>query len=121
MRTARICLMTILVTMLLPAMAMCALAIGSPSVQPVQFSPTKGESVKLVYTLSAPAKVRICIYSPDDVLVRTVINWEARTADKHADVWDGKDDRGKILPYEAYYFTVEARDSKGTLGTYDPA
>lgn len=121
MKALRFCVLAIISIILLPSVGMGALEIKNPSVQPVQFNPSKGESVQVTYALASEARIRIRSYSPDDVLVRTILNWDARSAGKHAETWDGKDDRGVVIPDEAYYFTIEAKAGKGVVSAYDPA
>ncbi|MDI6793328.1 MAG: hypothetical protein QME81_10745 [bacterium] len=35
-------------------------------------------------------------------------------------LWDGKDTEGQLVPDEAYFFTIEAVDKKGSIEIYDP-
>jgi hypothetical protein len=43
-----------------------------------------------------------------------------RKAGKVTQIWDGKDLDGKIVPNEAYFFTIEGQDSNRQKAVYDP-
>jgi hypothetical protein len=43
-----------------------------------------------------------------------------KQAGAHREAWDGKDLDGKIVPDEAYFFTIEAWDDTGGHAVYDP-
>lgn len=58
------------------------------------------------------------VFDPTDRLV-----WEAAHAtggNIESISWDGKDMDGNIVPDEAYFFTIEAADSRGHFALYDP-
>jgi hypothetical protein len=80
------------------------------------FNPGRGEQVRLTYTLAQPDAVTMHVYDPDGGLVRTLLHTEARTAGAHEAVWDGRDEAGRLVPNEAYTFTIET--ASGAL--YDP-
>ena len=71
------------------------------------FNPSRGEQVKLSYTLSRPETVTIRIYDPDGGLVRTLLDQVAQAVGKQEIGWDGLDDEKQRVPDEAYTFTIE--------------
>ncbi|HDH86780.1 MAG TPA: hypothetical protein ENF36_01885 [Desulfobacteraceae bacterium] len=84
------------------------------------FNPTMGEEVGIYYTLSKDAKVEVNIYDPDSGLIRTMVSKEFVKAGENAVIWDGKDMDGNVVPDEAYFFTIIAKDEKGHKEIYDP-
>lgn len=78
-------------------------------------NPSKGEKCTISYNLSQPSPVTIKIYDENEQLVRTLLNNKKRKAGLNKENWDGKDDRGTILPSEAYSFIIEGDDF-----IYDP-
>jgi len=79
-----------------------------------------GSIVDLRYRLSADATVTVSVFDPDHNLVRTLAKNAKRRAGHHREKWNGKDDAGAIVPNEAYFFTIEAKDSAGNTAVYDP-
>src|SRR3972149_5427376 len=118
-----------IVTLLLFILAGCAAPkpkeVAIPKIEPVsftisevrinrkEFNPTKGEAVTISYRISKPAKAIIKIFDPDMCLVRDLIAESSEDLDINKIVWDGKDLEDRIVPDEAYFFTVEAMDNKG--------
>ena len=96
-----------------------ALSIASVKVDPISFNPLANESVRLSYRLNAAAKVRIRVYGPDYYLIRTLVNWEYRHAGCSTESWDGRDEKGRLVPDEAYFFCIEAK-AGAKVSTYDP-
>jgi hypothetical protein len=80
------------------------------------FNPSQGEELEISYRLAAADGVRVRVYDPDGGLVRVLVNGEKRPAGLHKEKWDGKDLEGKIVPDEAYLFTVETASG----AVYDP-
>lgn len=84
------------------------------------FSPSKGESVQIVYTLAEAAQVTISVWDADWGLVRTVVAAAARKPGLNRDTWDGRDMDRRVVPDEAYFVTIEARLASGETDVYDP-
>ncbi|PIQ85951.1 MAG: hypothetical protein COV74_06685 [Candidatus Omnitrophica bacterium CG11_big_fil_rev_8_21_14_0_20_45_26] len=82
---------------------------------PVFFDHKRGETGNINYTISLDADVTIRLIEDRDggVLIRTLLDQEPRLAGVHQEVWDGRDDQGSLLPYEAYYFEIEAETTEG--------
>jgi hypothetical protein len=79
------------------------------------FNPSKGEKCTISYKLSEDSIVAIKIYDENNCLVRTIVKQKKRKAGVNKEIWDGKNDKGDILPSEAYTFTIE-----GAGFVYDP-
>ena len=95
------------------------LSISAVSVSGQSVNPTRGEKLTLTYTLSRDANTTVKVFDPDRQLVRVLASGP-RKAGKAVQVWDGKDMDGKIVPNEAYFFTIEAQDSARQKAVYDP-
>ncbi len=80
------------------------------------FNPSAGEKLELRYRLSSSQEVTVRIYDPDLALVRTLVESAPREAGVQREAWNGCDDGGRIVPDEAYLFTVET----GSGGVWDP-
>lgn len=97
------------------------LSLFDVKVTAASFNPSVGDTVSLSYQLSRNAKVTIKVFDPDQELIRALVSNASREGGKHQDVWDGKDDRGAIVPNEAYFFTIVADEpSSGQQVVYDP-
>jgi len=94
--------------------------ISGVTVSTNSFSPKNEQAVEISYTLSKAAKVSLKIFDFDDCLARTICLEKPVEAGKQNESWDGKDEKGGIVPDEAYYFTIEAEDSDGDKYLYDP-
>ncbi|HEX6100101.1 MAG TPA: FlgD immunoglobulin-like domain containing protein [Thermoanaerobaculia bacterium] len=79
-----------------------------------------GEVLNLRYTLSAPATVTVSVYDPDHRLVATLAQNARRPAGENRERWNGKDLDGRVVPDEAYFFVIEAKDAAGSTAIYDP-
>src|SRR5690242_11620238 len=84
-------------------LSISAIFIGAES-----FNPTRGEKVTLNYTLSRDATTAVKVFDADRQLVRA-FPAAGRKAGKVSQTWDGKDLDGKVVPNEAYFFTIEAQ------------
>lgn len=90
--------------------------IGEVSLSAGAFHPSQGEEVRISYRLADPDAVTIRLYDPDGGLVRTLPHAILRDAGRHEEAWDGWDDEGKLVPDEAYTFTVDTASG----AVYDP-
>lgn len=109
-------------TCLFLALAMTAMSVDAATnltnvrVEPASFNPSLDEKVTIVYALGEPDKVTVRVYDPDNGLIRTLVDGEPREAGSHSETWDGKDWQGRVVPDEAYFFTVETASGE----VYDP-
>ena len=83
-----------------------------------EFSPALNQTFKLSYTLSEDANVTWEIYTPDNNLVRTIKADNSKKG-KNTIVWDGKDEKGIVVPDEAYNIVLIAKNNAHTQ-TIDP-
>jgi hypothetical protein len=61
------------------------------------------------------------VFDPDQELIRELVSDASREGGPHEEAWDGKDDKGGIVPNEAYFFTIVAKEpSSGQQVVYDP-
>lgn len=105
-----------------PAPEAAASAVISEVVaSPVVFNPAGGEKTTISYRMSHPAKTSVRIFDPDHILVREIMAESTGKPEPLKIVWDGKDTQGRVVPDEAYFFTIEAFDYRGQLTIYDPA
>jgi hypothetical protein len=86
-----------------------------------QFNPGRGETVVISYSSSRPAKAFVKIFDPEMQLVRDLVTESRKQSEVVQVVWDGKDAQGRLVPDEAYFFTIEASDHRGPVALYDPA
>ncbi len=89
-----------------------------------EFQPAAGERVKIDFALGAPGIVTLELYSPDGDLVRSIASTAAFKPGRHSLEWDGRDDKGEVVPDEAYHPVLRCTcgespavaDSRGVTG-----
>jgi flagellar hook assembly protein FlgD len=113
---AKTILLTLFVTVWTALSAADSAAIKDVAISAAAFNPRLGERMRLSYTLGATDAVTIRIYDPDGGLIRTLATNSVRQAGKHSEAWDGRDGGGKLVPDEAYTWTIETASG----GLYDP-
>ncbi len=94
--------------------------LSNVTVSKSSFNPSHGETIAINYLLSEPAGVTIHVYDPDWELIKTLISDKKTAKGEQLITWDGKDMDGKVVPNEAYFFTIIAKDETGTKEIYDP-
>jgi hypothetical protein len=72
-----------------------------------EFNPAQGEQFKLHFELDQAAAVKVRFYDGRDLLVRQ-LDLGKLSAGSHSALWDGRDDRGRQIPAEAYVYTLKA-------------
>ncbi|MEW6042049.1 MAG: FlgD immunoglobulin-like domain containing protein, partial [Elusimicrobiota bacterium] len=90
---------------------------------PATFSPDNDkvdDITAISYTLSDDYSTHIPwttieIYNSQNALVRTLIKEVRRDFGKNEEVWDGKDDTGKIVPVGTYTIKIKAVDLTGNI------
>jgi len=95
------------------------LSILDVSISKPFFSPSRGEEVNILYKLTQDAKVTIKIYDPDFGVIRSLILSKKCKIGINKEVWNGRDDDNAMVPDEAYFFTIEAKNKKQSIA-YDP-
>ncbi|MFO7753524.1 MAG: hypothetical protein R6V41_10440 [Desulfobacteraceae bacterium] len=84
------------------------------------FNPSLGGEVYINYELVRPAKTTLRIFGPDRELIAEPVKDKQQKTGTHRIVWDGRDADEDVVPDEAYFFTITARDEKGIKQVYDP-
>jgi hypothetical protein len=90
------------------------------AVSPKLFNPTTGETATISFSITQPAKISLRIFDPDHHLLREIMSEGSATLEPQKLVWDGKDAQGRVVPDEAYFFTIEAFNHQGLIAHYDP-
>ncbi len=76
------------------------------------FAPQKDENVTLRFRVSSPSHLTVRFMDPFDLPIRT-IHHEAEEPGEQRIVWDGRDDEGRLVPPEAYAYTISASTGEG--------
>lgn len=105
-----------LLAVLVLALPAAAAEVSQVRLGGASFNPGLEQEVSLSYRLSAADRAWVRVYDPDGGLVRTLVAGERQEAGEHRAAWDGRDDEGRVVPDEAYTFTVET----GSGDRYDP-
>lgn len=95
--------------------------IDNVKISGTSFNPKRGEDIGILYTLKESARVVIDIYDPDYGLIKRLIDNKTKKAGKNKVIWDGKDEKGGVVPNEAYFFTIKAITESNAKDIYDPA
>lgn len=104
-----------------------AATIELTSVGPTEFQPAGGQKAKIGYALTKPGVVTLHIYSPDGDVVRALSSDGKLPVGSHSFEWDGRDDKGQVVPDEAYHPVLSCAcgeaapsiaDSRGTTGGF---
>ncbi len=97
------------------------IVISGTSVTPEFFNPYLNQTSNINYTLDRNANVTIKIYKySDNSLQRTLVNNSPRITGPQTEIWDGKNDAGQTVVLDVFYYTVEANNEIGRIGTYAP-
>ena len=91
---------------------------GSGPVDVTNFTATgwfhpPGETCTISYTLSDDALVRIRIGFGGMILLRTLVDWENRSAGSHQETWDGRDESGNLVNEGGYLIAIWANAMPG--------
>ena len=93
---------------------------GRPSISetqaaPIKFNPifnpyttTQQNSTTISFSLSDDAKIVLDIYNSNNVLVRRLLDNVLKSKGTNTVVWDGKNNKGKILSYGFYRIELQA-------------
>jgi flagellar hook assembly protein FlgD len=73
----------------------------------------RGGRQTVTFSLSAAAQVEVCVLNAAGRTVRTVAPEGAGQAGVNAVSWDGRSDRGRLLPSGAYLVRIIARSQAG--------
>jgi hypothetical protein len=101
---ARVLLATVALGCALPAHAVVVSQVRHDA---QGFDPAHGESAQIHFRLSGEAPSALWIYDGRDLRIRT-IDLGVLAAGEHVARWDGRDDRGRPVPPEAYTYAISA-------------
>lgn len=82
---------------------------------------TKGDRFAVQFNLSGSAHVVLRIYDGREWLIKEISTKQLFASGENKIEWDGRDQSNNIVPDEAYTYTLEARDERDQVITYDPA
>ena len=74
-----------------------------------EFSPVLKEQIAINYALVKKGSVQAEIYTPDGLLIRTLSSDGVVQKGEHSLQWDGKDEKGIVVPDEAYNVVLKAK------------
>jgi len=97
-------LLFILILEFSPAMA---LQITHVHHNPLVIYPDKDQSTEIIFTLSEMAVSELKIFDDRDILIRSIVNNDSQQG-QNKFLWDGKDQLGRLVPSEAYKYTLTA-------------
>jgi len=100
------------------ALAQSPLTISNVQTDLKQFTPAKGEQVVVRFRLNRPAKMELRWFDPRELLVRRIVSG-ADVAGEGSLSWNGRDEANKVVPNEAYHYTLVATASDGTTQEHD--
>jgi flagellar hook assembly protein FlgD len=83
------------------------------------FNPSRGERVAIRFRLAEKAQVSLKIFDFDRDLIAVLVEDRLMEPGEQAITWNGKDQSGRVVPDEAYFFTLEVGKGANRLG-YDP-
>ncbi len=101
------------------ASARAELVISDVSAAPPAFDPASGARTRIRFRISEPARVQLHVYDARNLEVRSIAAEELLPPGEHELAWDGKDARGRIVPAEAYVYTLEASSERGRSTLWD--
>jgi hypothetical protein len=84
------------------------------------FNPSQGQHVDIFFALERETTSTIAIFDSDNDLIVYLLEKKKLAAGAHRIIWNGCDSENKIVPDEAYYFTVTVTDKTGKQEIYDP-
>lgn len=114
----------ILISLMLHASASHAAvppALSISDVQPDrrQFNPEGGEALIVRFRLSVPAQVELHWFDARDLLIRSIQSPGELPAGESILTWDGRDQAGRLVPAEAYHYTLIAGAANGAVQEHD--
>ncbi|HHL45987.1 MAG TPA: PKD domain-containing protein [Gammaproteobacteria bacterium] len=77
-----------------------------------------GESSTITTTLGGSSKVSLVIENAAGKIVRTLVDGVQRAGGTYEDIWDGKDDHGKLVP-EGQYRVILLHEENGESKRFD--
>lgn len=84
------------------------------------FNPSQGQHVEISFELEKQAAATVAVFDPDNDLVIYLAEKKILATGTQRFRWDGRDSDNRVVPDEAYYFTVAVIDDVGKREIYDP-
>jgi hypothetical protein len=84
-----------------------------------QFTPAKGEKIVVRFRLNRPAEMELRWFDPRELLVKRVVSTGELASGESSLSWGGRDEAHRVVPNEAYHFTLVATASDGTTQEHD--
>jgi len=91
------------------------LRILNVSADKIVLNPAAGETVSIRFKLTKASSVSLNIYDSRDYLIRHLTREKRFVAGDCQVIWDGRDDSGRIVPNEAYVYTLSATTGNATV------
>ncbi len=92
---------------LLLAFDSAAIELSRVSHEPNEFDPSGGDTARVRFVLSDPARVEVQIHDGRGYQIRLISSGLLTAGDNHID-WDGRDFAGRLVPSEAYSYSIRA-------------
>lgn len=70
------------------------------------------DSIRFSFKLSQPAQTQLAIYNPYGEAVRVISSKGQAAAGDQSFAWDGRDAQGRLVPPEAYVYTLTANNGE---------
>ena len=84
-----------------------------------EFQPSGGQKFAIGYSIDGPGAVTLEVYSPDGDRVRTFAPKNVK-AGSHVIEWDGRDDKGQVVPDEVYHPVLSCSCGGSAPSVVDP-
>lgn len=84
------------------------------------FNPSIGEKIEIEFEAATKGSLTIQLLDRDGYVTRQLATSKAIDAGKQKLIWDGRNDKGEIVPDEAYSLKIDFRSADGAF-TYFPA
>ena len=104
----------------LPSHALETFKLEIVEVAPRQFNLASNEQAKIVFRSERDGQALVKIFDRRAYQVREFAVEHIAANEPVTVAWNGKDDQGRLVSNEAYFFTIEATDIKGNISEYDP-
>lgn len=104
---------------LLPSLVAHGIEISTVRADVRAFDPTQSGSVSITLRTDEPAILELLVYDVRERLIRRVSSPGLVEPGSHELAWDGRDERGRIVPPEAYHYVVSGTSESGEVAIFD--
>lgn len=95
------------------------LVISNARLAQTAFDPSHDEQLAVSFLLSRAARAELRWFDSRDLLIRTVTSTAELPGGEAKLVWDGRDEAGRVVPDEAYHYTIVANAADGATQEFD--